>query len=477
MDNKDATGTAEAADAQTTPGAETTPIEAAQTVAETQVASGTEAAAETPVAGTQATSGAVSPEAVQPVAPVANMGGEGNAKKKAPVAAIAGVAAGVVVLGGVGAFAYTSSRPENVALSAFSNFMNAKTISLSGTISALQESSYTSGYVAGDTNTNKVELTFKSDAQKLSNSTTASVSVKTADMEEAIDVDLGAVFIDDGTLYLKVDKLKDALNKAVESSGDSSSAYIVELILGDLVGDIEGQWWKISVDEVTEGLVKNGVISNSDKSKVDDGWACALDYLKESAERQSDVANIYKDNQFITLRAHEGDLKSSAGISLDEFKKAGSLYDLSLDAAKLTSFANAAVGKMDTDSLTSCLVDKGVISESTKEETEEVKQEDVEKALENMPSIVVATSGLFSHKLTGFYVDYAVDNSTSYKEDNTKLTAALMFDYPGSVSISAPGDAKPVMELVNTVSEKIEALNSSTYNNYDYDYNYEDYGI
>lgn len=381
-----------------------------------------------------------------------SVGGEGNAAKKSHTGAIIGIAAGVVVLGGVGVYAYTSSQPENVALSAFSNFLNAKAISLSGTFSALQEDSY-----SGDSN--KVIVTLKDDTQKLNDAATASVSIEMAGMDKAVEADLGTVFLEDGTLYLKIDKLKDALNTAIETMSDSSYNAImtqyVESIFGDLIGEIDGQWWKINVEEVTNGLYDRGLIKSSDKNTINDGWACTLDYMKKVSEKQGEIADVYKDNQFITIKAHSGDLTNSAGISLDEFKKAGSLYDLSFDAGKLTSFANVAAQKLDTDSLTSCLVDKGIITESQKEKTEEIQQADVEAAIKDLPSIVVATSGMFSHNLTGLYVDYA--------DDATKTTTALTFSYPGKLSIAAPGDAKPVMDLYDSVMETVNKINSANY--------------
>lgn len=406
----------------------------------------------------QAAPAPAAPQATPPMGETPVMSGEGTAKKS-HMGAIVGIAAGVVVLGGVGVYAYTSSQPENVALSAFSNFLNAKAVSLSGTMSALQESS--SSY--GDSGTNKVNLTFKNDTQKLNDSTTASVSVELAGMDKAIDVDLGTVFVEDGTLYLKIDKLKDAVKAAVDVMSGGSSVYADAMVgvFDDLIGEVDGQWWKINVDEVADGLYDRGLITNSNRKTAKDGWGCTLDYMKKVSEKQSEIADVYKDNQFITIKAHEGDLKNSAGISLDEFKKAGSLYDLSIDAGKLTSFANAAVKKLDVDSYTSCLVDKGVITESQKTSTEELKQDDVEKAVKDMPAIVVATSGMFSHNLTGLYVDYV--------QDSVKTTSALTFSYPSNLSISAPSDAKPVMDLYDTAMETINKINSSTrYYSYDY---------
>ena len=123
--------------------------------------------------------------------------------KKVNKKVIIGAAAAVVAVGGGVAAVYAvNNTPENVAVSAITNFINSDALSVTGTIDIDASKSGIKEL--------KIELKAKSDKEKQAE-TTASLKADLGFFK--IDVSLGSVLVKDHTIYLKLDGLKDSINK------------------------------------------------------------------------------------------------------------------------------------------------------------------------------------------------------------------------------------------------------------------------
>ncbi len=382
------------------------------------------------------------PETVQESAPVVTPKEvTPEAAKKSKKGLLVGCAVGAVALAGVG-FGVTyaiSNSPENVALSAVADFISSRTMAVNGTIS-LETKSSTSPV-------KDITLTLKSDQNSAKEVSTTAI-LKFSYSGKNLEITLGSVVIEDYTLYVRVDGLKDAIGELIKTTGGTVYEEAVELyedLINNVIGQVEGNWWKISVPELIDEISE---LDTSSKKEIKEAYNCIVDVAKKATNKNDDYANIYKDNAFVVLKKYEGDMKVSGK---------GTAYTLSLDAEKLTSFANKMTDELDSLGLESC-VEKlnnfdGVSANYT---VEEVKKEDMEKITNNLPEIIVTVdSGLFSHTLTGVFMAIG-DESTGY---TGKVDLTFNKDI---AKVAAPAEAKPVTELYDNISTAIEEWKSTS---------------
>lgn len=358
-------------------------------------------------------------------------------KKKGGKGKVVGCIIGAVaVLGGGGfgvAYALTSS-PEKVALYAISDFLSTKSLGINGVIEVYSNSSLSQNPFKS------VKLELKSEQKDSKDfNTNATISVNFNNKEYSVS--LGAVVVQDYTIYVKVSSLKEAAKQIIKElvAGNSSYSTYTELYedLADKVaGEIDGIWWKLSVPELID---EADIVSSSDKEKAKDAYKCLIDAAKKSSEK--DYAKIYKDNAFVKLEAHSGD---------EKFSGKGTAYDVTIDADKFMNFADAMTNEVDGLGLKDCTKKLNDINGvSSKYTTQKLEKDDIEKVIEKMPKMVVTIDGfLFMRSLTGFYTTFGSDASYSGKIDLT---------FNKNVNkIEAPSDAKPVTDLYKNVVKAYE---------------------
>ena len=359
-----------------------------------------------------------------------------KAEKKGKKGLVIGCAVGVVALvgGGLGIAYAVSSSPENIALSAISDFISSKNIAVDGTI---EISAKTKSSDLGDV---KITLSNEKSGSNEAN-TSATISVNYGGKE--YNVKLGSVVLKDYTLYVQVDGLKDAVKDAVKALGSSESSYqeyadLYEGLINDVVGEIDGVWWKISVPELVDEI--DG-IEDEQRSQIKEAYNCLISTADKASTMNDDYVKIYKDNAFVKIAKHDGS---------ETFAGKGTAYDLTIDAAKLTSYANAMTESVKSLGLEDCMNKINDLSDNVSANltTEEVKQEDVEKAIESLPEIVVTIDGgFFSHSLTGIYTSfdsaaYAGKVELTFKKENA--------------TVKEPEGAKKVTELYDNVMAAYE---------------------
>ena len=377
--------------------------------------------------------------------------------KKSKTRIVVGVsAAALLVLGGGGiGVAYTVTHsPENMALSTVSKFLKissgASASSINGKLELSLKSNSTDVYtncgivsgincVPAKNPLEKVEIDLLANADENSQNATTAVLKVTYD-GESYEASLGTVVIKDYTLYVSVDGLKDAASKITKtylSDYFEDYAALYGDLIQEVVGEIDGKWWKISVPELIDEIDE---LKSSDKVKAKEAYSCIVDAISKAQTKSDDYIKIYKDNAFVTLNEYKGN---------KTFSGTGTAYAVSVDADKYTSFANAMTSELDKLGIDNCLETAEDISGvSTSYEIEEIDKDDVEEMLEGLPDIVVTIDkGLFDNNLTGIYIE---------KED-TEYSGKIEFNFNKSTGeVKAPENAKSATSLYSDIMKKIE---------------------
>ena len=338
---------------------------------------------------------------------------------------IGGAVAAVALVGGGIAVYSINNNPENIALSAFSNFLSSKTMAVSGTFSVAANN---------DSDLSNIKVTIKND-KNAAGETNTSATLAVTYAGKDFTINLGSVVLKDYTIYVQVDGLKTAVKdalKIVENTDYEEYAELYEDLIDTVVGEIDGVWWKISVPELVDEI---DLIESSQKTKIKEVYNCVVDTAEKAVNKGDDYAKIYKDNAFVKLAKHEGS---------DKFSGKGTAYDLTLDAAKLTSFSNAMTKEIDSLGFETCVEKLNDVEGAKGTYTvTEVKEEDVKKAIDELPKIVVTIDGgFFNYDLTGLYVNFSEDAYTG------KIDLNFSKDVP---AVTAPNGAKSVTELYTNV--------------------------
>ena len=379
-----------------------------------------------------------------------------DSTKKSKKGLIFGVAAGVVVAGAAGGFglAYAlDSKPENIAVSAFADFIGAKTMATSGVIElAINSDDDLQTNCVGSSSTNcikqkqntiesvKVEL---SNDKNSANETNTSATLKVVYGGEEISISLGSVVLKDYTIYAKIDGVKEAAKKALKLAGSSTYGDYIELyedLIDAIAGEIDGIWWKIYIPDVIDAI--DGM-TTSQKKQYKGIYQCAVEAADRALKKQDKYVEFYKDNAFVSLEEYKGSAKPSAK---------GTPYKIKLDAKKLTAFANKAakeaVDKEYNDCIGKLYSSSYTVDDEDDSTVPEIKEEDVKKSLEDFPEIIVTVeNGFFSHKLTGVY--YADSNDSYSGKIDLKFSKDIK-------TVSAPSDSKNVTDLYKNIMNAYE---------------------
>ena len=373
-----------------------------------------------------------------------------SAPKKSKKGLAIGLTVGVLALagGGIGVAYAMTNTPENIALSAVSNFLSSNARNINGTIELAMKKTSSSIVTNCSSSINCISTapSFMIESAKIelsSNADNNGQSFTTAKLiigynGETYEVSLGVVVIKDYTIYVSVDGVKDAAKKLlpVLTNGNTAYADIYEELVSQVAGEVDGKWWKISVPDLVDTVEE---LSSSEKTKVKEVYGCVTNVLDKIQSKGNDYAEIYKKNAFVNIEKYNGN---------KTFSGKGTAYNISLDADKYVSFANEMTDELDKLELNKCLEElEDVPGVTTSYEVTKVKKSDVETVIENLPDIVVTIdNGFFSHELTGIYVE----------KDDTGYSGKIDLTFSKSTGeVKVPDDAKSAITLYEDVMDKV----------------------
>ncbi|MBQ2695108.1 hypothetical protein IJG04_00500 [Candidatus Saccharibacteria bacterium] len=414
----------------------------------------------------------VEPMAGQPVGPTIEQPAtddsaesEKKPKKKHKGLIIGLVCALVVLLLGGGAFAtfyMINNQPEKIIASAMGNLLNAKQLAVDGSFDV-------SANVGGMIGVKSVAVAFDSEMVGSSQATNVTLKVNLVDGTEIPVVDLGEVMMSDGVFYLKVDGLKelyydnyyDMISQLIESSlqsnykseliyqcqsggGDYYTCYnTVDVsspeatqaidvattkvmgVISEIVDSVDDNWFEFSIEDILDSemlgigqMTRQGILAT---------YNCTREKMNNFGQYTDEFGDLYNKNPFVMMTAGR-----------DGF------YDIDFNADALAEYASA----LDNTKLYGDLAECSGVSQGGYDV--DISGEDVAKALTYFPDIQAKFDGVFDHHLT----ELKMNKDSEYYT----LNADVKFAYPNNLVVTAPSNARPVMELVEEIVNKITTL-------------------
>lgn len=358
---------------------------------------------------------------------------------------IAGGVIAVLGLGGLGTAYAIANTPENIALSAVASVFAAKQKHVSSTFSLNLKDSRVVGVKSA-------QLTLDADINTDKEvSTTAELAVNFYDTK--IKLSLDTVILKDYTVYIKISQLKAAAKAVLEQynqsvkSGDFSVDYSdsddytstppYEDIINQLVGKIDGEWWRISIPELIDVDEK---LSAKEKVEAKKTYGCIVNFLSD-AKTKVDYAELYQKHAFISLQPYEG---------YQKFDSEGKAYIIQFSSNKIADFGNALASSFKGLGVKECLPEN-VLNDGSDDDVdgdEKLSANDVDGIIRQWPTtIVTVKNNFFSHEVTGLYSDL--------KTDSDSYTGAVKFNFSNQVKeVKAPANAQSITKF----SEEINRL-------------------
>lgn len=358
---------------------------------------------------------------------------------------IAGGVIAVLGLGGLGTAYAIANTPENIALSAVASVFAAKQKHVSSTFSLNLKDSKVVGVKSA-------QLTLDADINTDKEvSTTAELAVNFYDTK--IKLSLDTVILKDYTVYIKISQLKAAAKAVLEQynqsvkSGDFSVDYSdsddytstppYEDIINQLVGKIDGEWWRISVPELIDVDEK---LSAKEKVEAKKTYGCIVNFLSD-AKTKVDYSELYQKHAFISLQPYEGDQK---------FDSEGKAYIIQFSSNKIADFGNALASSFKGLGVKECLPEN-VLNDGSDDDVDgddKLSANDVDEMIRQWPTtIVTVKNNFFSHEVTGLY--------SNLKTDSDFYTGTVKLNFSNQVKeVKAPANAQPITKF----SEEINRL-------------------
>lgn len=358
---------------------------------------------------------------------------------------IAGGVIAVLGLGGLGTAYAIANTPENIALSAVASVFAAKQKHVSSTFSLNLKDSKVVGVKSA-------QLTLDADINTDREvSTTAELAVNFYDTK--IKLSLDTVILKDYTVYIKINQLKAAAKAVLEQydqsikSGDSNVSHNdsddytstppYEDIINQLVGKIDGEWWRISIPELIDVDEK---LSAKEKVEAKKTYGCIVNFLSD-AKTKVDYSELYQKHAFISLQPYEGDQK---------FDSEGKAYIIQFSSNKIADFGNALASSFKGLGVKECLPENVLNggSDDDVDGDDKLSANDVDEMIRQWPTtIVTVKNNFFSHEVTGLY--------SNLKTDSDFYTGTVKLNFSNQVKeVKAPANAQPITKF----SEEINRL-------------------
>ena len=384
-------------------------------------------------------------------------------KKKVKTHLICIIAALIILLGGGGAFAtfvLIKTSPNNAAIDAFSNLVNAKQVAIDGHVS------FKTGFLIGNST---VDLNFNTKVASSGHSTDISIKLTFTDGSTIEVANFGEVMLNNGILYLKVGKinefyqtyLRETISPYLTSlaswqihnqmtsdcysaggnystchssdyySSPESQQLIEERttsILDDIdhiVASIDGNWFEFSIDEIlnSDFVVNKLSVPAIARQGISSAYNCIVNNANNFPSYATDLSSYYGKYPFINLTP-----------TSDNY------YALSANPAIFADFINNA-----EDNVSIYLDAKACVNTSFSGLNYSYKMtaEDAKRIIENSPEVAIRYEGFLSHHLT----DIRIKNNDTYYP----MTAQINFSYPDNLQISAPSEHRPIIDLVEEI--------------------------
>lgn len=366
-----------------------------------------------------------------------------KSKKKLPLIVIGATLATLVV--GGSAFAFYYNMPEKVAADAISGFIKQSNEKLAAS-GSLELSPQTNSELYQ--HISNLRLDFKTDVDYFNRSAEFDFGIRLREYGY-LHFKLSTFLEENGTAYLNIDNLTEAYQKAVKSAGLQQNDPELRLILSLLeksLGNVEGRWWRIDVNEVISSLDKTDFkLEKNDKENISSAYACLVNEVKQELNQTDRLAKIYLEHPFINLTSVSYDKLPEDSLK-GKIEDYGNLYQVSVDADKLFDFTKKHQQAAENTKIVECLkkIEKssGAFDEDDKTgdtEDQELTKADVQNFVSHLKNLYLGIDFL-THQLKGAYLQVS--------ESKVDFTGIVNFKYQNSAPVVAPRDATSAGDII-----------------------------
>ena len=366
-----------------------------------------------------------------------------KSKKKLPLIVIGATLATLVV--GGSAFAFYYNMPEKVAADAISGFIKQSNEKLAAS-GSLELSPQTNSELYQ--HISNLRLDFKTDVDHFNRSAEFDFGIRLREYGY-LHFKLSTFLEENGTAYLNIDNLTEAYQKAVKSAGLQQNDPELRLILSLLeksLGNVEGRWWRIDVNEVISSLDKTDFkLEKNDKENISSAYACLVNEVKQELNQTDRLAKIYLEHPFINLTSVSYDKLPEDSLK-GKIEDYGNLYQVSVDADKLFDFTKKHQQAAENTKIVECLkkIEKssGTFDEDDKTgdtEDQELTKADVQNFVSHLKNLYLGIDFL-THQLKGAYLQVS--------ESKVDFTSIVNFKYQNSAPVVAPRDATSAGDII-----------------------------
>lgn len=328
------------------------------------------------------------------------------------------------------------NQANNVVLDSIQKTLTAENISTKGSIAYESDS-----------------LNYSGDFEIASSKSTgvgvdATIEVEDTSTTDTYKFSVGAIASADDSLFFNVSGVVDALegyltnvlvvdSDVLETSDEESTTVVDEYTysdilaldpslqaLDDIANQIDGQWWGITAEDGSSNAALTA-------------YTCVSDILTTEVNVNK-LVDLYSKYQFLTAKEYSNNVISAENP-----------YTVSIDAAALASYVNAAYSDVIYPSLNTCVAISDASNEITiaSADSEILNQEDAE-SIANFVNNLILDIDQWSHKLEGVYY---VDSFESSDGTTAKIAVVSSVSFPESITINEPEEYQSADELIQII--------------------------
>lgn len=348
----------------------------------------------------------------------------------------------ILVLLGAGGFAawyfLCHNNSENIAYSAVNSLLQAKDVTISGSLVGTIEVE----------NGNNLQLfaTLEGDQSGVAGASTLLVMLSPVDangsaLREPYRFELGNVVMADGVFYIKLNELAETFDQLVaEGTIPERDLYGLTDAIGQVLDAVDGEWWQISVPDLIDLVTDN----DQDAKPAKEFYTCIVNVANQDVK--GELARIYGGNRFVNVT------KATNVTSYTEID-GSTLYDVSFNYDTMASFINALPSSETAQGVYNCYNHYLDASGDTNAErlsadsADAITADDLRESIPENADIKMHISD-WDHKLTSLSIR---------DEGDTDTLLTLAFKYEAT-EVKAPESYRPISELFEELVEIVAGV-------------------
>ena len=251
-----------------------------------------------------------------------------------------------------------------------------------------------------------------------------------------VSIDVDELRNKDGDTYFRISGLTDLTNSdnaiTTNCAGDNSGLTNCQPQGGEMDASALLSMYSGLFQVVDdEWILVSGDFSGNmgDLELFDNGTTCLVNALNSLPQYSKDIANKYKQNQFITYSTE------NLGIG----KRQNNLYRLGFDEEKMAAFINSLSNNGFMNELNACAGEVATNSDITVDKIKEI--------FNGFPTVYVEINDKFDFTRVRLEATTAIEGTN----DSTTITADLSLSYPTSFSVDEPTEYTDMSTLLNKV--------------------------